>query len=278
MKDRNSAHYLKKLYLLSCLEELKALKPGNVNIKSILPGLKKNKFFRAAKISSEKLTDVKLSLGESIYYSCKDCLDELRTNYNLGIILLCAPVIRASMQNFNTEKEFIYILKQILIKIDLKDTKHITDAIKISKPAGIKNYHSRGNIFKDNSSKLSFYETNYSEIFNDALPYFQYQKKKKCKFPVERLFLKFLSKNHDSHILRKFGFSRAQEIRYIASKYFKKTQKHFYPNEQHDLNLLDKYLKRKYVNPGTCADLTVTTLLIDKIMDIVKYSNYDIYT
>ena len=205
MKDRNSAHYLKKLYLLSCLEELKALKPGNVNIKSILPGLKKNKFFRAAKISSEKLTDVKLSLGESIYYSCKDCLDELRTNYNLGIILLCAPVIRASMQNFNTEKEFIYILKQILIKIDLKDTKHITDAIKISKPAGIKNYHSRGNIFKDNSSKFSFYElacisksfdrisncyaTNYSEIFNDALPYFKYQKKKKnVSFPLKDYF------------------------------------------------------------------------------------------
>ena len=33
----------------------------------------------------------------------------------------------------------------------------------------------------------------------------------------------------------------------------------------------DKYLKRFHYNPGTCADLTVTTLLISKIRDIFKF-------
>ena len=31
----------------------------------------------------------------------------------------------------------------------------------------------------------------------------------------------------------------------------------------------DRYLKKFNFNPGTSADLTVTTLLIDKIIDIV---------
>ena len=30
----------------------------------------------------------------------------------------------------------------------------------------------------------------------------------------------------------------------------------------------DTYLKNSHINPGTCADLTVTTLLINKIRDI----------
>ena len=33
----------------------------------------------------------------------------------------------------------------------------------------------------------------------------------------------------------------------------------------------DKYLKSFHYNPGTCADLTVTTLLISKIRDIFKF-------
>ena len=33
----------------------------------------------------------------------------------------------------------------------------------------------------------------------------------------------------------------------------------------------DYYLKFFNLNPGTCADLTVTTLLISKIRDIFKF-------
>ena len=36
---------------------------------------------------------------------------------------------------------------------------------------------------------------------------------------------------------------------------------------------LDNYLKKTHTNPGTCADLTVTTLLIDKLTDIVTISS-----
>ena len=37
------------------------------------------------------------------------------------------------------------------------------------------------------------------------------------------------------------------------------------------LKKFDRYLKQLNLNPGTCADLTVTTLLISKITDIFKF-------
>ena len=294
MKRKNTPHYLKKLYLNSCLEEIKAQKPGNVSSKSNIPGLQKNKFFRAAKISSEPLTNINLSIGESIYNACKRCMNELGSNYNLGIILLCAPIIRASLKEFESKKEFLLGLKNIILNIDKKETEYIVKAIKICNPAGINKYNSKGNIMKKNLTNFTFYDlavmsqdfdrisecyaSNYKEIFNEALPYFRYQRKKKKKFAIERLYLRLLSIKNDSHIQRKFNSSKAEEIRHLSLNFYKKLINFNDFNEYKNLLWLNNYLKRKHINPGTCADLTVTTLLIDKIMDIVKYSINDTYT
>lgn len=294
MKRKNTPHYLKKLYLNSCLEEIKAQKPGNVSSKSNIPGLQKNKFFRAAKISSEPLTNINLSIGESIYNACKRCMNELGSNYNLGIILLCAPIIRASLKEFESKKEFLLGLKNIILNIDKKETEYIVKAIKICNPAGINKYNSKGNIMKKNLTNFTFYDlavmsqdfdrisgcyaSNYKEIFNEALPYFRYQRKKKKKFAIERLYLRLLSIKNDSHIQRKFNSSKAKEIRHLSLNFYKKLTNFNDFNEYKNLLWLNNYLKRKHINPGTCADLTVTTLLIDKIMAIVKYSINDTYT
>ena len=45
----------------------------------------------------------------------------------------------------------------------------------------------------------------------------------------------------------------------------------FKPYMKNRLLNFDKYLKSFHYNPGTCADLTVTTLLISKIRDIFKF-------
>ena len=45
----------------------------------------------------------------------------------------------------------------------------------------------------------------------------------------------------------------------------------FHNEMDSQLKNFDKYLKSFHYNPGTCADLTVTTLLISKIRDIFKF-------
>ena len=46
---------IRQFFILSCNQELNVLKPGNLNTESILSGMRKEKFQRAAKISSDIL-------------------------------------------------------------------------------------------------------------------------------------------------------------------------------------------------------------------------------
>ena len=64
-----SREIVKKLYLKSCFEELKILKPGNHSIYSKIIGMNLEKFRRAAKISSDILTDKNLSIGNAIFFT-----------------------------------------------------------------------------------------------------------------------------------------------------------------------------------------------------------------
>jgi len=68
------------------------LKPGNHSIHSGIIGMNNKRFEFAAKVSGEIFINKKLDLGEKIYQSALKCFSQLGENYNLGIILLCAPI------------------------------------------------------------------------------------------------------------------------------------------------------------------------------------------
>ena len=141
---------LKSFYYQSCFEELRVLKPGNHSINSKILGMDHKKFELGAKISSEILSNENLSLGESIYKSATECFKILRANYNLGIILLCAPIFRIkNMRNFR------YELNQIINSISENQGKLILDSIKEVSPAGIKKYSGSGNVNSEKNLSLN---------------------------------------------------------------------------------------------------------------------------
>jgi len=269
---------LKSFYYQSCFEELRVLKPGNHSINSKILGMDHKKFELGAKISSEILSNENLSLGESIYKSATECFKILRANYNLGIILLCAPIFKIkNMHNFR------YELNQIINSISENQGKLILDSIKEVSPAGIKKYSGSGNV--NLKKNLSFrkimkigakwdrisrcYNDNYSEIFSKGLPYLESSRKKLSNSDsISQVFLNYLSFDYDSHLLRKFGSEKASKIKVKASilKKIKNKKKMAI-----SMKKFDYYLKFFSLNPGTCADLTVTTLLISKIRDIFKF-------
>ena len=276
-----SSEILKKLYYQSCCEELTAFKPGNHSIFSKIHGMSEKKFRYAAKISSEIITNKNLSFGESIFLSTKRCKTELNSNYNLGIIILCTPLIRVSLSGTNNFKRD---LEKLLSNVSKKDGELFTKAIEFASPAGLKNYKGPGNIF--GKKKISFskmikissewdriskcYNNNYKEIFDFGLPIFTYLLR--CtsrKVAIEILYISFLSKSTDSHIQRKFGQYKANIVLKKCCELKKKLN--MYKNNYSLLKNFDHYLKKFNYNPGTCADLTVTTLLIHKIRDIFKF-------
>jgi triphosphoribosyl-dephospho-CoA synthase len=271
---------IKKLYYQSCVDELKVIKPGNFSIHSRRKGMDKNKFELVAKISSEILSERNLTVGESIFKASTICFKLLRSNYNLGIVILCAPIFKIpKKKNLN----FKFELNNILKNISEEDGEKILLAIQKIVPAGLKKYSGKGDI----SSKISMnfketmkigsqwdrisrcYTQCYREILEIGLPYFIEKKKKFGYFSaIQHVFINFLATDYDSHILRKFGNEKASKIQKIAKLLrTNKCSSRF----EIDLRKIDKYLKFFNLNPGTCADLTVTTLLISKIRDIFKF-------
>ena len=278
-------HLAKKLYFESCCEELEILKPGNHSTHFKTSNFHVKKFRRAAKISSEILTTKNMSLGKSIFFSSKKCFDQLGSNYNLGIILLCAPIIKVLING--KFSNFRYELKKQLMNIEPDEGNLILEAIKYVQPGGINNYKGFGNV--NNKEKISaFYNIMltgsrwdriskcyidyYSEIFDFGLPkYIKIKNQKSRKYANEFIYLNYLSNDKDSHIQRKFGGNKASMIQKKCIFFKRKFENNKINNEKILLNF-DRYLKKLHLNPGTCADLTVTTLLMDKIIDIVSIS------
>ncbi len=276
---------LKKLYIKSCSEEIYVNKPGNHSFSSRIAGMYSEKFRLASIISAEILIKKNINLGEMIFISTKKCIDTLNSNYNLGILLLCAPLMKA-MQN--KPQDLRKEIKKTLENLSILESNLVMKAINYAKPAGLKRYDGKANvnskyivnkniveIMKVSSEwdRISrCYANSYSEIFNSGLPLYRNLKKKVSKNKaIQILYISYAKKYNDSHILRKFGKNKAN----IVLKMFKnldfKINKNYFKNFERHILFLDNYLKRSNLNPGTCADLTVTTLLMDKIKDIFKY-------
>ena len=271
---------IQKFYIKSCQEELRVLKPGNHSIHSKIIGMNHKKFEYAAKISSEIFVKKNIGLGEKIYQSALICLNQLGENYNLGIIILCAPIFEISPKRLCNFKEE---LKIILSRITEKQGDFILRAINKVNPAGLKKYDGPGDVNK--KKKFSFkqimkigskwdrisgcYATGYEEIFDNGLPFFELVKKRFSQnTSIILLYLYFLSVDKDSHILRKYVLRKSKIVMKKAKNLLMEVT--FKPYMKNRLLNFDKYLKFHY-NPGTCADLTVTTLLISKIRDIFKF-------
>ena len=288
-KFKNNSQLIKKLYLSSCFEEIYYLKPGNVSVKSPILGMEKKRFYRAAEISGEILSNKNIKLGKSIFLACKKCMTELNTNYNLGIILLTAPIIKTAIEGFISYNQIRSSISKKISEIDKQDGTYIFEAIKICNPGGIKNYNGKANINNDFAKNYSFqeimkigakhdrisrcYYSIFQEIFEFGLSYLTTTKKKFSKeFSTQCLYLKYLSKDPDSHIQRKYGHCKADMIKKKTFWISKKIVLNESKKNKKKIKELDNYLKKTHTNPGTCADLTVTTLLIDKLTDIVTTS------
>ena len=257
-------------------------KPGNHSYESRIIGMYSEKFVRVAKISSEVLTSSDLNLGEIIYLATKKCIDSVNSNYNLGIILLCAPVLKALTEKHKSLRKGI---KKILHGTNFNECNLIIRAIKYANPAGLKNYEGSSNILKNKLNNKNIIEVmkvsstwdriskcyveDYSEILDFGLPLFiNFRRRLSKKKAIQLLYLSYAANSMDSHILRKYGSESAKKVLKMFKVLNAKIFKNYKINYDRHIRFIDTYLKKLNLNPGTCADLTVTTLLIYKIKDI----------
>ena len=278
-KEKYNLDNLQNAYLFACRKDIELIKPGNVNIKSPHSDTNAEDYLESSLLSSKELFKPDYSLGERILNSIKITRSKIKTNTNLGIILLCAPIIHACIYFNNlTMREGI---KKTLSTSTVKDTQDLCMAINISAPGGLGTreiYDTTSmptvsilEIMNHSASydRISYqYSHDYSDIFDFIIPRLVFLNKKHNSLDISLslMFMEILAKIPDSHISRKFDDKIAKKTSNNASDLLKILDREYSPDYLADrLNNLDYEYKKKGINPGTTADLLVASLMIYKI-------------
>ena len=278
-KDKHSLDDLKSAYLFSCKKDIELIKPGNVNLISSHKDTKAQDYLDSAILSSKELFTQNYSLGKRILESVNVTRLHVNVNTNLGIILLCAPVIQSYIDFNNLDlREGI---KKTLSTTSIKDTHDLCAAINISSPGGLGDSDMYDTASYPNASikqimdysqeydRISYqYSHNFCDIFDFIIPKLEFlnQKHESLDISLSLLFIEILAKIPDSHISRKFGDKIAKKTSNNAYDLLKILDREYDPDYlAKALNNLDYEYKKKGINPGTTADLLVASLMIYKI-------------
>jgi triphosphoribosyl-dephospho-CoA synthase len=229
------------------------------------------------KVSAEPITNPDYSLGEKIFYAVKATRDAVGCNTNLGIILLCAPLIEAAYKSDQT-LSFRVAVADILDHTTIYDADWTFKAIALAAPAGLgdveqQDVHEKPDITLTEAMKLAGskdriamqYATNYKDIFdfsvlryNTVLNRWGYQ-----NWAAVAVYAQFLLRFPDSHIERKFGNKHTRMVTASMAMVDQELSKAERPEQLEDmLYRIDAEFKSAGVNPGTTADITVATVLV----------------
>ena len=281
-------------YRFACMAELEALKPGNVHIFSDGHGMQIGDFIVSAEVSAVAIAAPKLTVGERILSAVQATQKAVGLNTNLGIILLCAPIIQAALQlkseaNFNLDKLQI-ALNDVLQHLSVNDAQCAASAIVLANPAGLGEVSTHDVHHQPQVSLMALmqaaeshdriawqYTHQFSDIFDYGLARYQAglqrwqhfnNKGQHQAWATTALYLGFLARQPDTHIIRKHGRALANDVmlhaQTLAQTYWQTDNPKL---RQSALLAWDTALKNKKLNPGTSADLTVATLMVHSLIN-----------
>jgi triphosphoribosyl-dephospho-CoA synthase len=271
---------LRRAFVAACRAELAALKPGNVHVHADGHGMTVADFSRSAEAAAEPLCRIGSTVGARIREAVAASLAVVACNTNLGIILLAAPLIAAAESGRATLREALAIVLEGLTVADAVDA---YAAIAQAHPGGIGSA-ARQDVFSpptvtlreamvlaaDRDLVARQYVTGFAEIFAVGTTRLEASRRQgaAAEWATTLVFLDFLAGFPDSHIARKFGLETARSVQREAA----------------DLRLIlpddpaaafpillgfDSDLKRRGLNPGTSADLTVASVLAVEVKRII---------
>ena len=271
---------LKKQIKFVCDTEIKSLKPGNVHKYSEGHGMNLKDFLKSSLIISKCLTKNNLDLGKKILISVNEIQNKIKKNTNLGIILMLSPIATiVQKEGVISKEELLKKIKSLIKKQNIKNSIPIFKAISLTSPGGLgfskkydvneppnTNLYKAMKFAKKKDLIARQYYNGFEDIYKIGIPAYKnfYNKWGKVDWALTGVYLTFLKKFNDSHIVRNKGNKIATSIKKEAKKYyfFLKRNKNLTKIKK-KLLIFDKKLKSKRINPGTTADLTVATLLLE---------------
>jgi triphosphoribosyl-dephospho-CoA synthase len=269
---------LANAFKAACMAELEALKPGNVHIFADGHGMTVQDFILSAEVASAVIAQPDLSLGQRILHGVQATQNAVKINTNLGIILLCAPMIHAALQA--DEMDFHTELNTVLSNTTIDDAEQTFAAIRLANPAGLgesaqQDVNQMPTETLLNAMQIAAprdliarqFDNNYADIFVALAHYRQLLSQwQRPAWAATAVHLHFMANFCDSHIVRKYGEVIAKMVQAEAAAHEADFAKAYNPKTfQTPLLAFDAALKKRGLNPGTSADMTVAVLLMAQI-------------
>jgi triphosphoribosyl-dephospho-CoA synthase len=261
---------------LACLLEVSAPKPGNVSPGRHFHDTRYEDFLASAVAIGPALAGAaRLPLGATIRRGVEDTLRWTRSNTNLGIVLLLAPLARAALQQGGTLRER---LSQVLGETTVADAGEVYVAIRRARPGGLGevaaedvataptvNLREAMAMAAERDAVAREYLTDFALTFETGVPAILAARSEGLAWTdtTVEAHLALLETAPDTHIARKLGPAeaaavsrRAGEVRAAGGTQTSEGRK--------ALAALDAELRdaRNRRNPGTTADLTCSALFV----------------
>jgi triphosphoribosyl-dephospho-CoA synthase len=238
-----------------------------------------DQFLLSASVSAGPLTEPGIAVGRRILDAIRATRQAVGTNTNLGIVLLCAPIICG----FERGGRFRDGVLSVLAELNADDTAAVFGAIVLATPGGLGDADEndvretpqvglleamRGAAHRD---RIAYqYASGFADIFELGVPVIQRRLSdgETGMWPTVAAYMAFLTHFPDSHIARKFGPEIAESVR--AEAVSVNTSLAATEDEEKRIGLLmefDARLKARGLNPGTSADLTVACLLVHNLRE-----------
>jgi triphosphoribosyl-dephospho-CoA synthase len=275
---RRSREQIRDAYEDACRLEIDALKPGNVHRFAGGHGMSAEEFITSARVSSGPLTEPGSPVGQRILEAVRATRRAVGTNTNLGIILLCAPLVRAAEIPGNLRENLTLVLDGLTIE----DAQAALAAIVLASPGGLGSAEAQDvrqspTVDLREAMRLAAgrdrvarqYSTCFQDVFEVGLPVFDaaVARGERGMWPTVFLYMTFLAAFPDSHVARRHGEEVAGRLRSEAEVV--RAALGASGNESERIGLLmeyDRKLKQRGLNPGTSADLTVASLFVASLL------------
>jgi triphosphoribosyl-dephospho-CoA synthase len=249
---------------IACLFEVTARKPGNVHRFRDFDDTHYLDFLlSAAAIAGPLDRASELGIGRTILACVEATHRVVRSNTNLGMILLLAPLATVPLDQDHRDG-----LGRILGATTTEDAKLVYRAIRLAKPGGLGTVEAQDiedeptitlleamTLAADRDLVARQYANGFADVFDSALPWLKasIERGNPLETAIINTYLKFLSKNPDTLIARKLGLE-------VAEMVSMKTQE-VGPGDLADFDdwlRLDGHAR----NPGATADLTTAALFV----------------
>lgn len=272
--------------LAACRADVEALKPGNVGIHGAGHGMQAADFVASAKAIAPLVSAPGRSVGERILAAVEATAAVVGKNTNLGIVLLAAPLAHAALLP-DPEPALRARVQRVLAALTVADARAAYAAIRRARPGGLGRVPEHDVAAVPEVTLLEAmrsaagrdrialqYASGYADLFDTALPALAAWTRRHGDggpWAVTGCYVSIAARWPDTLIVRKHGAEVAESVR--ARFRAVETALKACENPQSAISRLEELdieLKRGGINPGTSADLTVATILAQRLTTLLR--------